>query len=144
MKAMKIVHAACELCPWGCGMDVYLQEGRIVKVKGTPEHPLNRGNLCPKGAIAPEFVYSENRLKTPLLKINGNFVPISWGEALGRIAERLYNIRHIAGPKSLAVAIGMPILLGGNSTVSLLRRFCDVYGTPNCFSVESICLLFHF
>ena len=33
----------------------------------------------------------------------------------------------------------MPVLLGGNSTVSFLRRFCDIYGTPNCFSVESIC-----
>ncbi|MDO9123243.1 MAG: molybdopterin-dependent oxidoreductase, partial [Deltaproteobacteria bacterium] len=136
---MEIIQTACELCPWGCGMDVYLKDGKIVKVRGTPDHPLNRGVLCPKGVAAPQFVYSKDRLRTPLVRKNGDFVPISWDEALDQIAEKLQSIRDNYGPKSLAVAIGMPILLGGNSTVSLLRRFCDVYGTPNCFSVESIC-----
>lgn len=139
MKEMEIIQTACELCPWGCGMDVFLKDGKIVKVRGTPDHPLNRGVLCPKGAAAPQFVYSENRLRTPLKKKDGDFVPISWDEALDLLSEKLQTIRERYGPKSLAVAIGMPILLGGNSTVSLLRRFCDVYGTPNCFSVESIC-----
>ncbi len=136
---MEIIQTACELCPWGCGMDVYLEEGKVVKVKGTIDHPLNRGVLCPKGMAVPQFVYSKDRLRTPLVRKNGDFVPISWDEALDQIAEKLQSIRDNYGPKSLAVAIGMPILLGGNSTVSLLRRFCDVYGTPNCFSVESIC-----
>lgn len=139
MKEMEIIQTACELCPWGCGMDVFLKDGKIVKVRGTPDHPLNRGVLCPKGAAAPRFVYSENRLRTPLKKKDGDFVPISWDETLDLLSEKLQTIRERYGPKSLAVAIGMPILLGGNSTVSLLRRFCDVYGTPNCFSVESIC-----
>jgi formate dehydrogenase (coenzyme F420) alpha subunit len=136
---MEIVQTACELCPWGCGMDVYLEGGRIVKVKGTTDHPLNRGALCPKGLSARDFVYSPERLRTPLMKTPKGFQPITWDEALERIAEKLQSIREQYGPKSLAVAIGMPILLGGNSTVSLLRRFCDVFGTPNCFSVESIC-----
>jgi anaerobic selenocysteine-containing dehydrogenase len=136
---MEIVQTACELCPWGCGMDVFLKDGKIVKVKGTADHPLNRGKLCPKGDSALQWVYSKNRLRTPLKRKDGDFVPISWDEALDRIAEKLQSIRDRYGSKSLAVAIGMPILLGGNITVSLLRRFCDVYGTPNCFSVESIC-----
>lgn len=125
MKEMEIIQTACELCPWGCGMDVFLKDGKIVKVRGTPDHPLNRGVLCPKGAAAPQFVYSENRLRTPLKKKDGDFVPISWDEALDLLSEKLQTIRERYGPKSLAVAIGMPILLGGQlggqSPSTLLR-----------------------
>ena len=64
---------------------------------------------------------------------------ISWDEALNILSERLTDVKDRFGPQAFAVAIGMPILLGGNTTVSFLRRFCDIYGTPNCFSVESLC-----
>ncbi len=84
MKEMEIIQTACELCPWGCGMDVFLKDGKIVKVRGTPDHPLNRGVLCPKGAAAPQFVYSENRIRTPLKKKDGDFVPISWDDETRR------------------------------------------------------------
>ena len=134
-----IVKTACELCPWGCGMDVHIQDGQIGKVVGSREHPLNKGFLCPKGLAVKDIVYAKDRIIYPMKKENGDWRRITWDEALDTCAEKLHTIKNNYGSKALAVAIGMPVLLGGNTTVSFLRRFCDIYGTPNCFSVESIC-----
>jgi anaerobic selenocysteine-containing dehydrogenase len=120
-------------------MDVYIQEGRIEKVRGNRDHPLNEGKLCVKGYSAKDIVQSESRVTTPLKKVSGDWWPITWDEALDICAENLQDLKDQYGPQSLAVIIGMPVLLGGNTTVSFLRRFCDVFGTPNCFSVESMC-----
>ncbi len=134
-----IFKTACELCPMGCGIDVHIKKGELTKVTGNPEHPLNKGFLCPKGLMVKEFVYAKGRITHPMKKRNGDWHRITWDEALDICAEKLQAIKERYGPKSLAVVIGMPVLLGGNTTVSFLRRFCDVYGTPNCFSVESMC-----
>lgn len=134
-----IVKTACELCPWGCGMEVHIKNGQLERVTGNREHPLNEGFLCPKGHAARDIVYSKERITHPMKRENGDWHRITWDEALDICAEKLHSIKDTHGPRSLAVAIGMPVLLGGNTTVSFLRRFCDIYGTPNCFSVESIC-----
>ncbi|MCP4682999.1 MAG: molybdopterin-dependent oxidoreductase, partial [Desulfobacterales bacterium] len=134
-----VFKTACELCPWGCGMEVLIKNGHLEKVLGNREHPLNEGVLCSKGLALKDFIYSKNRITHPMKKENGDWRRISWDEALDICAEKLQHIKANYGPKSLAVAIGMPVLLGGNTTVSFLRRFCDIYGTPNCFSVESLC-----
>ena len=134
-----IVQTACELCPWGCGMDIYIKNGQIEKVRGSREHPLNQGFLCPKGLALKDIVYAKERITHPMKKHNGDWRRITWDEALDICSKKLQAIKDKYGPRSMAVAIGMPILLGGNTTVSFLRRFCDIYGTPNCFSVESIC-----
>jgi anaerobic selenocysteine-containing dehydrogenase len=120
-------------------MEVHIQDGRIEKVRGDRKHPLNEGKLCIKGHFAKDIVHSESRVTTPLKKLNGDWRPISWDEALDICAENLQDLKDKYGPQSLAVIIGMPVLLGGNTTVSFLRRFCQQFGTPNCFSVESMC-----
>lgn len=136
---MKVVKTACELCHLSCGMNVYVDNGRMVKVEGMPEHPLNKGALCPKGLAAIDYAYSPDRLKQPLKRSGEKFVETSWSEALNAISTKLKEYAKSYGAKSVAGIIGMPILLGGHSTVSLIRRFFDVYGSPNVFSPESIC-----
>lgn len=134
-----LIKTSCLMCSLGCGMDVYLEDGRISKVLGMKEHPLNRGVLCPKGEAALEYVYSPDRLKYPLIKRNGNWQRISWDEALDIVADKLTKIRETEGARSFATAIGMSVLLSGSITPALIRRFCYIYGSPNCFSVESMC-----
>ncbi len=76
-------------CPDTCGLLVTVENGRAVKVAGDPEHPVTRGLLCPKMQHYEETVHSPRRLTTPLLRIGtkgaGEFVPISWQEAIERI-----------------------------------------------------------
>ena len=136
---MKVVKTACGLCHLGCGMNIYVDGDRAVKVEGMAEHPLNRGMLCPKGLASIDYVYHPDRLKTPLRKVGERWVEVSWKEALDLIASRLVEAKKLHGARSIAGIIGMPILLGGHSTVSLVRRFFDVLGSPNVFSPESLC-----
>jgi len=119
-------------------MEAYVEGGRVVKVKGMREHPLNNGRLCPKGSVAHEYIYARDRITTPMLNEDGRWKKIDWDLAFDILVENLKEIRE-ENPESFATIIGMPILLGGSSTVGFIRRFMDVYGTPNCFSPESMC-----
>ena len=134
-----IEKTACGLCHMSCGMELHIKDGRISSVNGIREHPLNKGFLCPKGRAVLEHVYSPKRLSVPLLKEGSGWKEISWEAAMKIIITNLEGIQGSAGPRSLGIAVGMPVLLSGTSTVGLIRRFAHVFGTPNCFSVESIC-----
>ena len=54
----KILKTDCIACVWGCGINAYVKDGKLVKVEGMTEHPLNQGELCPKGAALVDYVYS--------------------------------------------------------------------------------------
>ena len=85
----------CPYCSVGCGILMYgLGDGAknvkttIVHIEGDPDHPVNRGTLCPKGASLIDFIHSPNRLKQPQYRAPGSdkWQTISWDEALDRIA----------------------------------------------------------
>jgi anaerobic selenocysteine-containing dehydrogenase len=135
---MNIVKTSCSFCHLSCGMNVHVRGGRAIKVDGMEEHPLNRGVLCPKGEAALEWACSPKRLKHPLRKQNGTWRRISWDEALDLLGDKLTEIGG-ENPRAFASAFGMSVLLSGSITPSLVRRFLYVYGSPNCFSVESMC-----
>lgn len=93
----RVVHAACPHdCPDTCAMLVTVENGRAVKVQGDPEHPTTNGALCTKVSRYPERTYHPERVLTPLKRVGpkgrGEFVPVSWDEALDTIAARLKAI----------------------------------------------------
>jgi anaerobic selenocysteine-containing dehydrogenase len=92
-------------CPDTCGLLIEVDKGKVVKVKGDPMHPFTRGTLCPKMAHYEKTVYSPLRLKTPLLRTgkkgNGVFRPISWQEAIRRIAEQWKEIIGKQGAETI-------------------------------------------
>jgi anaerobic selenocysteine-containing dehydrogenase len=63
----KWIATDCTICYHSCGTEVLVEEGRIKKIRGLKEHPLNKGRLCPKGARAIEMVYHPDRLKYGIL-----------------------------------------------------------------------------
>ncbi len=133
------IKTACGFCVAGCGMDVYVKDGKPVHLKGMKEHPVNHGRLCPKGANAIEYSRHRNRIRFPMKQVDGEWHRITWDEALATIAAKLLETKRIHGPESLAVCVGMAVLLSGPAGKGLMRRFCDVYGTPNYYSVDSMC-----
>ncbi len=135
-KETKVVKTVCPLCLGRCGINAYLEEGKIVKIEGMPEHPVNQGKICVKARSILEWVYSPNRLRHPLRRKNGEWEPVSWDEALDTIAYRLRELKEKDGARSLAVCFGE---MGFIAPIDLPRRFTDIYGTPNIFSVDSIC-----
>jgi len=92
----------CPYCAVACGIVMYsLGDGAknthssIIHIEGDPDHPVNRGTLCPKGAGLLDFVHSPSRLMRPEYRAPGSdqWQPISWDEALGRIARLMKQDR---------------------------------------------------
>lgn len=92
----------CPYCSVACGVIMYskgdLKKGEradIIHIEGDPDHPTNRGTLCPKGAGLLDFVHSESRLKYPMIRKPGadKFERVSWDEALDRIARLMKDDR---------------------------------------------------
>lgn len=87
--------STCTECPAHCGILVRLREDRPVKVEGIPEHPVNRGGLCVRGQASLWRLYHPERFKSPLLRNSqGKLEPITWSQALSRIASALREGRE--------------------------------------------------
>jgi len=136
--AKEVIKTDCILCVWGCGINATVEDGKLVKVEGMKEHPLNQGVICPRAEHLPEYVYSPDRLKHPLKKVNGNWVRISWKEAIDTIADNLAEIKEKYDAKSLAVYSGS-IGVENIELSAFAQRFRGAFGTPNLLSVEGNC-----
>jgi len=134
----KWVATDCTICYHSCGMNVLVENGRIVKVEGLKEHPLNKGRLCPKGERAIELVYHPDRLKHPLKKSNGKWIRVTWDEALTEIADKLQRLKKEFGPETLSIFSGS-IGVENLEMMELAQRFKGAFGSPNFISVEGIC-----
>lgn len=101
--AMTTEHrSTCPYCSVSCGMIMYTLgdkskniKASIIHVEGDPDHPVNRGTLCPKGAGVLDMIHSPNRVKFPEVRAPGSneWKRISWDEALNRIAKHMKEDR---------------------------------------------------
>ena len=73
--------STCRECPAGCGILAKSREARIVKIEGNPLHPINKGKLCMRGQAALQGMYNPDRLKTAMLKKNGQWQSLSFSKA---------------------------------------------------------------
>lgn len=80
---------ACGIVMYGLGDESKNAKASIIHIEGDPDHPVNRGTLCPKGAGLIDFVHSTSRLHYPEYRAPGSdhWQRIGWDEALGRIAK---------------------------------------------------------
>ncbi len=130
----EIVKTACWLCFCQCGIDVYVKDGKITRIEGMKEHPLNRGLLCFKGQQVKDYVYSKERVKYPMLKQNGEWKRISWNEALDIIAAKMIEVRQKYGATAFATCVGESMEARVCTGSWLVSRFMDAYGSPNDYS----------
>ena len=87
----------CWIGKQDCGILAHVVEGRVVKLQGHPDHPLNRGTLCLKGVSQVMAIYDPYRVKAPLLRVNEKGVPgkwkeTTWDEALSLVAEKMTEV----------------------------------------------------
>jgi formate dehydrogenase major subunit len=92
----------CTYCAVGCGIIMYSngnlakgEKAEIMHIEGDPDHPTNRGTLCPKGAALLEFVHSKTRTLYPQIRKPGSdkFERVSWDIALDRVARLMKDDR---------------------------------------------------
>jgi anaerobic selenocysteine-containing dehydrogenase len=134
----QMIRGECALCVMCCGVDFYVNEGRLVKVEGAKGNSVNNGSLCPKGQRIVETVYSPDRLKYPLKREGNRWSRISWDEALDSIAGKLKEIKGKYGAKAVAFFCGS-IAVERIELAAFAHRFRGAYGSPNQFEVESGC-----
>ena len=111
-------------------MWLHVKDGRIVKVTAVEDAQPNQGRLCVKGRFGYDFIYSEDRLKTPLIREkNGEFREASWNEALDLIAARFTQIIADHGPDALG---GVSCSRSFNEdSYQMQKLFRSVIGTNN-------------
>ncbi|MDW7740065.1 MAG: molybdopterin-dependent oxidoreductase [Bacillota bacterium] len=139
---MEVVKTVCACCAQNdCGMNVFTDNGEIVRVSGMKEHPYNKGVLCPKGLAAQKLVKDPQRLKYPLKRIGkrgeGRWARISWDEALTSIAGELNRIKETDGPEAFGVFRGAGPGWGGSWVYT--QRFMHAFGSPNYATQVHLC-----
>jgi formate dehydrogenase major subunit len=102
---LRYVPTTCPYCGVGCGLNLVVNDGKLVGVEPLKRTPVNEGKLCPKGATCWEFVQSPDRLTKPLIKKNGTFEEASWDEAYDLIASKFKETYEKYGPKSLGFQV---------------------------------------
>lgn len=135
---MEVIKTDCGLCINCCGINAYVEDGKLVKVEGMEDYWLNKGRICPKGARVPEYVYSANRVKTPLKKVDGKFQKISWDQATEEIGKKLLELKDKYGAKTLATYTGS-VGVEHFEMAAFNQRFRGAYGSPNFFNAEGNC-----
>jgi len=131
------VHTTCNYCGCGCGFDLNIKEGKVVKVTSNPESVVNGINLCVKGRFGNDYIHREDRLTTPLIRKNGKLEPASWEEALSLISDRFEKIKEEEGSDSLAVLSSAKCT---NEENFLLMKFARaVLGTNNVDHCARLC-----
>src|SRR6476661_4283646 len=87
----------CRECSAGCGVIAETRDGRVIKLEGNPEHPVNRGALCARGQAALQGLYNPARFRGPMARKNGVLQNVSWDEALQIFAQQLGALRSRGG-----------------------------------------------
>ncbi|MDD5369071.1 MAG: molybdopterin-dependent oxidoreductase [Anaerolineaceae bacterium] len=117
--------STCRMCPAGCGIIVRIMNGRALKIEGNPDHPLNRGKLCPRGQAGLQLLYNPDRLTGPVQQAkrgSRQFQPLQWNEAINKLSG-LVN----------AAGNGLAIWLGSTTSghlIELFTRFAKATGAP--------------
>ncbi len=135
---IEVKNTTCYMCACRCGIRVTVRDGEVRYIQGNPDHPLNKGVICAKGASGIMKQYSPARLTRPLKRVEGaergeaRFEPISWDEAFAILEERLKKIRA-TDPKKFA------LFTGRDQMQALTGLFAKQFGTPNYAAHGGFC-----
>ncbi|UWR24336.1 formate dehydrogenase subunit alpha [Sulfitobacter sp. S190] len=130
------VKSVCTHCSVGCTVIAEVQNGVWTGQEPGWDSPFNLGAHCAKGASVREHAHGERRLKYPMKKENGEWVRISWEQAINEIGDGMMNIREESGPDSV---YWLGSAKHNNEQAYLFRKFAAYWGTNNVDHQARIC-----
>ncbi|WP_371826309.1 formate dehydrogenase subunit alpha [Alicyclobacillus fastidiosus] len=134
---IKRTKTVCTYCGVGCSFDVWTKGRKILKVEPQMEAPANQVSTCVKGKFGWDFVNSDERLTSPLIRKGDQFVPVSWDEALDYTARRLAEIKAKHGPDAIGCISSSKCT---NEENYLMQKFARaVIGTNNIDNCSRYC-----
>jgi len=131
------IPSMCEMCVWRCGLLAKVEDGRVVKLEGNPEHPHSNGNLCPRGQSGLMNTYDPDRVLTPLIRMGkrgeGLFRKASWEEALDLVAKNMLDIKQKYGAEAMIFSSTH------NLSQVQFENLLNAFGSPNYGTQRSLC-----
>ncbi len=135
-KLREVIASTCLGCNGYCGIVGYVEDRRLVKIEGNPEHPYNRGKICAKGLDMLSALYDPDRILYPMRRAGqrgeGKWKRVTWEEAISEVAEKLRELKSKGREKEVVFHYG------NNRKEKFVQRFCSAYGTPHTFTHEYI------
>ncbi|MFC1845867.1 molybdopterin-dependent oxidoreductase [Chloroflexota bacterium] len=135
----RVIKSTCGFCHAGCGVLIHMEDDKPVRIEGDPDHPANKGALCPIGKATLEHLDHPDRLTYPMKRVGakgeGKWQRISWDEALDEIATEFNKVKERYGAESVAFVQGCFKGFGD----ALLARLANAFGSPNTASMSYIC-----
>lgn len=135
--------STCQGCTTWCPIEVFVQDGRAVKVRGNQNSSINPGQCCPRGHFIPQLMYDPDRVKVPMKRTNTvkgkgidpQFVPITWDEAFDMIADKMMELRNANETHKFMLLRGR---YSGSADL-IYSALPKIFGSPNGISHSSIC-----
>ncbi len=117
-------------CHGGCGVLAHIKDGKLVKIEGDPDHPMNQGRLCARALAMTQYVDHPDRLRYPIKRTGkrgeNKWQRITWAEAFDWIEEKMNKIREEHGPESMVFNVGT-----GRDIYAWVCMLAYAYGSPN-------------
>lgn len=130
-------YLTCTLCEATCGLEVEIDGDRVSSIRGDRDDVFSRGFICPKSTALKSLDDDPDRVRTPLIKRDGEFQPAGWDEAFAEIDRRLTPLLAEHGRNAAAVYLGNPNAHGLDSII-YGRVFTKALGTRNVFSASTV------
>jgi anaerobic selenocysteine-containing dehydrogenase len=133
----------CQGCTSWCAKEVFVVDGRAIKVRGNAHSKVNGSASCPRAHLGLQQVYDPDRIKTPMRRTNTKkgrnedpqFVPISWDEALNTIADKIMDLRNNNETHKYMLQRGRYSYMRD----IIYDRMTKIIGSPNNISHSAIC-----
>lgn len=137
IMATETTRTVCTYCGVGCNLDVATTDNEILSIKAPYDAEVNHGHTCLKGRYAFQFYNHPERLRSPMIKRNGEFEEVSWDEAYDYIAGKLNHYKSEFGADYIA---GISSSRCTNEENYLMQKFIRaVIGTNNIDGCARVC-----
>jgi anaerobic selenocysteine-containing dehydrogenase len=133
----RTAYRTCPLCEAGCGLEITLREGEIVRIRGDRDDVFSRGFICPKGSTLKQLHEDPDRVRRPLVRRGDDLVEATWDEAFAEIERRLMPIIEAHGRDAVAVYLGNP---NAHSLGPMLfiKPFVKAIATKNVYTASTV------
>ena len=130
-------HRICPLCEACCGLEIKVEDQKVISVRGHEADVFSAGYICPKAVALKDLHEDPDRLRSPMVKRNGVHVAVSWDEAFAEIERRLPPLMAAHGRDAVGLVTGNP----SAHKIGLLTYFPKLargLGTKTIFSASSV------
>lgn len=137
IRTAEKTRTVCTYCGVGCNLEVSTKSGELLSIQAPYDAEVNQGHTCLKGRYAFKFYNHPERLRSPMIKRNGEFEEVSWDEAYDYIQNKLEKIKSENGPDFIA---GISSSRCTNEENYLMQKFIRaVIGTNNIDGCARVC-----